>query len=96
MYATPMPARVLPAVFLIAGWLLVCATGAHARKASSQPDTLLDTFPPDPGRSEATFTYHSADHPDATFECALDKSRLSACPSTGMTYAGLKDGTHFF
>jgi hypothetical protein len=65
-----------------------------------RPDTFIGDSPaPSPGSTvpsrEATFTYTSnMDH--VTFECSLDGSPFSDCPSEGQDYSDLADGQHTF
>ncbi len=63
---------------------------------SNPPVTTIDSKPDNPTTSStATFTYH-ASRPDTFFECSLDGSSFSSCPTSGATYAGLTDGPHTF
>jgi hypothetical protein len=60
------------------------------------PETTIESKPPDPSDSSiASFTYRS-NEPDSSFQCALDGAPFSACPSSGVTYAGLTSGPHSF
>ncbi|HEX2741094.1 MAG TPA: Ig-like domain-containing protein, partial [Rubrobacter sp.] len=65
-----------------------------------RPDTYINTPPaPSPGSTvnskDVTFTYGS-NRNYVTFECSLDGSDFSECPSQGQTYSGLSDGQHQF
>jgi hypothetical protein len=80
---------------------LVLAAGAQGQLAApsvvavGEPDTVIDSGPPDPSSSSsATFTFHS-DDPLATFECSRDGAAFTNC-SSPKTYNGLADGSHTF
>jgi large repetitive protein len=65
-----------------------------------RPDTFINTPPaPSPGSTvnsrDVTFTYAS-NRDYVTFECSLDGSDFSDCPSQGQTYTDLSDGQHQF
>ena len=63
---------------------------------SSPPVTTIDSKPDNPTTSStASFTYH-ANRPDTFFECSLDGSSFTSCPTDGATYAGLANGLHTF
>ena len=63
---------------------------------TTPPETKLDSFPPDPSLSStASFTYES-NEPGSSFECSLDGAAFSPCPTSGITYAGLANGSHAF
>ena len=59
---------------------------------AAPPDTILDTWPPDPSNStSASFTFHCT-APSCTYECKLDTEFWAACPSP-KTYAGVEPWT---
>lgn len=65
-----------------------------------RPDTFINTPPaPSPGSTvnskDVTFTYAS-NRNYVTFECSLDGSDFSQCPSQGQTYSDLSEGQHLF
>jgi hypothetical protein len=63
---------------------------------TTPPDTSIATKPSDPSESStATFTYASSE-PGSTFQCKLDASSFTACPSAGIAYSGLGAGQHTF
>ena len=61
------------------------------------PTPTINSQPPDPtNQVSAHFTY-SDSQAGVTYQCQLDGSGYSTCPSTGITYAGpLGDGAHTF
>ncbi len=63
---------------------------------STPPSTTIDSRPADPTTSSSvSFTYH-ASRPDTFFECSMDGTPFSSCPSSGATYPGLAIGGHTF
>ncbi len=63
---------------------------------TTPPQTTIESKPSNPSPSSTvSFTYGS-DEPGSRFECALDGGGFSACPATGVTYAGLASGPHSF
>ncbi|HZJ29427.1 MAG TPA: hypothetical protein VFD37_05510, partial [Solirubrobacterales bacterium] len=63
---------------------------------TTPPQTSVDSRPPNPTSSpDVSFTYSSSE-PGSTFECKLDAGAFSSCSATGITYAGLANGTHTF
>jgi hypothetical protein len=63
---------------------------------TTPPETTIDSKPPDPsGSSTASFAYHS-NEPGSSFECSFDGAGFAACPSGGIQYTGLADGSHAF
>ena len=72
------------------------ASTTTSTTAPAGPDTTITGGPSGSVTSaSASFTYTST-APGAGFECSLDGSPFTACPSTGRSYAGLADGTHTF
>ena len=77
---------------------------------STSPNTFIDSGPQGSvSGSSATFTYSGNDAGTLarfvdlftpsdllTFECRMDGSAFAPCPSIGMTYAALEDGSHTF
>ncbi|HWI96588.1 MAG TPA: hypothetical protein VNS60_11030 [Solirubrobacterales bacterium] len=64
---------------------------------TTPPLATIDTHPADPSPgATAQFTYHAPNEPGSSFECSLDGTLPSACPTSGMTYHGLADGVHTF
>jgi hypothetical protein len=60
------------------------------------PETAILSKPADPSTSPvASFTYGS-NEPGSSFQCKLDGGNFSGCPSAGITYSGLAEGTHTF
>ena len=60
------------------------------------PETTLVSTPPDPSQSSsASFTYKSNEI-GSTFECSLDGAAFAVCPSAGIAYTGLANGSHSF
>jgi hypothetical protein len=60
------------------------------------PDTILLSTPHNPSQSEAaSFTYASTEA-GSSFQCRLDSAAFSSCPSTGITYSKLRNGSHAF
>lgn len=57
--------------------------------------TLQKKPPAITNSTAASFTYSSTIS-GTTFECALDGQALDSCPSTGIAYSGLDDGSHTF
>jgi hypothetical protein len=63
---------------------------------TTPPETTILARPPDPsGSSTASFTYES-NEPGSSFECSIDGTAFAACPATGVSYAGLGNGSHTF
>ena len=63
---------------------------------TTPPDTVIDSGPPDPTTSSTvSFTYHSTES-GSSFECKLDAAAFAGCPTTGVTYGGLVNGSHTF
>lgn len=63
---------------------------------TTDPQTTLLTTPPNPSTSpEASFTYES-NEPGSTFQCKLDGGAFAACPTIGVFYSGLANGSHTF
>lgn len=59
------------------------------------PVTIIDSGQSGPtNNSTATFTFHSSES-GSTFECSIDSSAYTACPSPS-SYAGLSDAPHSF
>ncbi|MCE9574445.1 MAG: LamG domain-containing protein, partial [Deltaproteobacteria bacterium] len=57
------------------------------------PNTSFVTGPVNPSASSsASFTYSATE--TATFECKLDTGAFVACPTAGVTYSSLIDGSH--
>jgi hypothetical protein len=64
---------------------------------TTPPVATIDTHPADPSPgATAQFTYHAQAEPGSTFKCSLDGALPSSCPTSGMTYHGLVDGSHTF
>jgi hypothetical protein len=60
------------------------------------PVTTIDTKPDNPtASSSVSFTYH-ANRPDTVFECSMDGTPFSSCPSDGANYSELAQGSHTF
>ncbi len=63
---------------------------------TTPPETTIDSRPPDPSTSStASFTYSSSE-PGSSFRCSLDGAAFASCPTTGVTYSGLSNGSHSF
>ncbi|MDX6608636.1 MAG: hypothetical protein QOF85_561 [Solirubrobacterales bacterium] len=61
------------------------------------PVAAIDTHPADPSPgTTAQFTYHAPNEPGSSFKCSLDGVLPSTCPTSGMTYHSLADGSHTF
>ncbi|QRK07268.1 hypothetical protein JQX13_45715 [Archangium violaceum] len=61
------------------------------------PDVRIHVKPPVLANSkEATFTYSSTARDVERFECSLDDAAFKPCPSEGITYTRLADGSHSF
>jgi hypothetical protein len=61
------------------------------------PDTVIDTKPPAlTNQTSATFTFHSTEPTNATFECKLDTGSFTACNSGTQTYSSLSAAQHTF
>jgi hypothetical protein len=57
----------------------------------------IDTHPDDPSPGTTVqFTYHAPSESGSTFKCSLDGAPASSCPTSGITYHGLADGSHSF
>jgi len=63
---------------------------------TTPPETAITSKPPDPSTSpSASFSYSSSE-PGSHFECKLDGGSFAGCPATGISYAGLAEGSHSF
>ncbi len=63
---------------------------------TTPPETTILSQPSNPsGSSEASFTYTSSE-PGSSFECKLDAGGFAACPTAGIAYSGLGNGSHSF
>jgi hypothetical protein len=63
---------------------------------TTPPETTLLSKPSDPSISAtAAFTYE-ANESGSSFECALDSAPFAGCPSSGVSYEGLANGSHSF
>jgi hypothetical protein len=63
---------------------------------TTDPETTINTKPPDPTSSTTVeFTYGS-NEPGSTFECKMDGESFTPCAPAGRTYAGLGEGPHTF
>lgn len=63
---------------------------------TTPPETTILSKPPDPSDSStAAFTYES-NEPGSSFECELDGAGFAGCPTTGIVYTGLANGSHSF
>jgi hypothetical protein len=67
----------------------------HFSWVITPPDPTIPSGPDQPQSTsrDATFTFQD-DDPTALFECSLDGSGYSACPSTSPTYSDLSLGQH--
>ncbi|HWA55112.1 MAG TPA: hypothetical protein VG816_13165 [Solirubrobacterales bacterium] len=64
---------------------------------TTPPVAVIDTHPSDPSPgATAQFTYHAPNESGATFKCSLDGAPASSCPTGGIAYHGLADGSHGF
>lgn len=63
---------------------------------TTPPQTSITSHPPDPSSSpNAAFTYTS-NEAGSSFECSLDGSAFSPCPTSGASYPSLAAGPHSF
>lgn len=63
---------------------------------TTPPQTSIVSHPPDPSSSaDAAFAYTS-NEAASSFECSLDGSAFSSCPTAGASYSGLVAGSHSF
>jgi len=64
---------------------------------TTPPVATIDTHPDDPSPGATVqFTYHAPSESGSTFKCALDGAPAANCPTSGITYHGLADGSHSF
>jgi uncharacterized repeat protein (TIGR01451 family) len=67
---------------------------------TTEPDTTIDTKPPDPSDSDsASFTFHGSDPGGSGvvgYECKLDSGAWEACNTGSKSYSGLSEGSHTF
>jgi hypothetical protein len=78
----------------------IAATGALAvRAATAAPATPTPAILSGPSAATtsrtASFSYTDT-RASATFKCSLDAGSFSSCPSSGMSYSGLGEGSHTF
>ena len=77
----------------------LAATGALAVRAAAAPVTPTPAILSGPNAATTTrtasFSYRDT-QASATFKCSLDAGSFSSCPSTGMSYSGLGEGSHTF
>ena len=77
-------------------------SGSNSSSAASYswaivpPAPAIVTHPANPANARtASFTYTDSQS-GVSFNCSLDGSRFSACPSGGQSYSGLSNGSHTF
>jgi len=64
---------------------------------TTPPVAAIDTHPADPSPGATVqFTYHAPNESGSTFKCSLDGALASSCPTSGIAYHGLADGSHSF
>jgi hypothetical protein len=64
---------------------------------TTPPVVTIDTHPDDPSPGATVqFTYHAPNESGSTFKCSLDGAPATSCPTSGITYHGLADGSHSF
>jgi hypothetical protein len=83
-------------LLLIASLLLLARCGSSDRLLATPPAPEITDKPALATEiTSASFRYRDRS-PGASFKCALDGARLSACPAAGVTYARLTAGRHTF
>lgn len=88
----------LALVTLAVGLTAVVAvtTAAAGPKPPAPPAPTITSGPSGTSTSKnATFTYTDS-LAGVTFKCSLDGTTFATCPSTGITYTGLAEGSHTF
>lgn len=80
-------------VLLVAG-AVFAASAVLAAPTTPTPSILSGPSAPTTSRS-ATFSY-SDSAAGASFTCSLDGARFTFCPSSGITYSNLSEGSHTF
>ncbi|HWG08806.1 MAG TPA: Ig-like domain-containing protein [Solirubrobacteraceae bacterium] len=71
-------------------------TSVKAPAPAAPPAPTIGAAPSDPtNQNMAHFTYTDS-QAGVTYECQLDGAGFSSCPSTGITYGPLSDGSHTF
>jgi len=90
---------------LVAAGVSLAAAGTFAQLlgsalkvpgATAPPAPTISAAPSDPsGQAMAHFAYADA-QAGVTFQCQLDGAGFSSCPTTGVTYGPLGDGSHTF
>jgi hypothetical protein len=64
---------------------------------TTPPMAAIDTHPDDPSPGATVqFSYHAPNESGSSFKCSLDGVPASGCPTSGITYHGLPDGSHSF
>jgi hypothetical protein len=68
----------------------------NALADTTPPETTIVSKPPDPSASSTALFSYASNEPGSSFECRLDGAAFAGCPSGGIEYTGLADGSHAF
>ncbi|HET7053273.1 MAG TPA: hypothetical protein VFI09_05060 [Solirubrobacterales bacterium] len=63
---------------------------------TTPPETTIVASPADPSDSPTASFAYASNEPGSSFECSLDGAEFASCPSGGIAYTDLADGTHSF
>ena len=81
---------VVVALAALTAWIALAAA------ANTVTEPTITSHPSDPtNQTSAHFTYGDS-QAGVTFQCQLDGAGFTACPSAGITYSGLEQGSHSF
>jgi hypothetical protein len=69
---------------------------SHLAPDTTPPQTAIVIKPGDPSSSSSASFGYESNEPGSTYECSLDGGAFAPCPSGGVTYAGLSNGSHGF